>query len=32
MHNSKRLWSIFGPVILAFVLVLVLFTEEAGFE
>lgn len=26
MHNSKRLWSIFGPVILAFVLVLVLFS------
>lgn len=26
MHNSKRLWSIFGPVILAFVLVLLLFS------
>ncbi|MCH3921628.1 D-alanyl-lipoteichoic acid biosynthesis protein DltD [Limosilactobacillus sp.] len=25
MHNGKRLWSIFGPVILAFVLVLILF-------
>lgn len=26
MHNSKRLWSIFGPVILAFVLILILFS------
>lgn len=26
MHNGKRLWSIFGPVILAFVLILVLFS------
>ena len=26
MHNSKRLWSIFGPVILAFVLILLLFS------
>lgn len=26
MHNGRKLWSIFGPVILAFVLVLVLFS------
>lgn len=25
MHNGRKLWSIFGPVILAFVLVLILF-------
>lgn len=26
MHNGKRLWSIFGPVILAFLLVVILFS------
>ena len=26
MHNRRKLWSIFGPVILAFVLIVVLFS------
>lgn len=30
MTNRKRLWYIFGPVILAFVLILILFTIPLG--
>lgn len=30
MTNRKRLWYIFGPVILAFVLILILFTMPLG--